>query len=173
MKVTRFFIFAAMVGSMLAGCSKDKGDAKLKNAYTYDGKTTTIVWAGYYHADGHGYYFGIAPKSPAGNLPNEADYFGVVFPESKLGVKCNLSQNNSGTWIFDGLFKSNGIDYSYGDNNFGVSGTDNWVKVTKNTGGEHNFTIEFEMTIGGKRLIGNYTGNFQKCNDSDIYWGLL
>ena len=56
MKVIIFFIIAVMAGTMLAGCSKDKDD---KNAYTYDGKTFKIAWAGYYYDDERdGYCFG-------------------------------------------------------------------------------------------------------------------
>ena len=165
MKTTRFFIIAAIVGSMLAGCSKD--DAKPKNAYIYKGKTTTVVWAGYYHENNKFYGIGIAPKAPTGDICDEDNLFCVAYPEAKLGFKCDLSQINTigmSPYSFWGGFKNNETFYWFNDvYKEDFAGTNSWVKLSKNTtSGEHNFTLEFEITFEGKRLTGNYTGNFQQ-----------
>ena len=165
MKVTRFFIFAAIVGSMLVGCSKEKDD---KNVYTYDGKIFKIAWAGYYEEE-DGYCFGISHTIPAGPLSGEDDFFEVDYPAAKLGVKCDLSQNCSDTWSLYGYLRNVGYYYDFQDRQAEgegyVPGTDNWVKVTKKS--TDNFTIEFAMTINGKRLTGNYTGKFKKYENYD------
>ena len=168
MKTTRFFIIAAIVGSMLAGCKKDKDD---KNAYTYDGKIFKIAWVGYfYDDDAKGYFFAISHTIPAGELYYEDNQFVVGYPEAKLGVKCDLSQDCSTNWCLGGYFKNSGYPYYFRDesgkcyenNPNDLSGKDNWVKVTKKPSGEHAFDLEFAMTINGKRLTGNYTGKFKK-----------
>ena len=159
-------MIAAIVGSMLAGCKKDNED---KNAYTYDGKLFKIAWAGYHYNDDDGYCFGISHTIPAGQLSGEDNFFEVDYPEAKLGVKCDLSKNCSDTWALYGYLRNIGYFYYFQDNdvNSDLSGTDNWVKVTKKS--TDNFTLEFAMTINGKRLTGNYTGKFKKYEDySDV-----
>lgn len=163
-------MISVLIISILSGCSKDKNNKK--SSYTYDGKINEIAWAGYYYdEEDEGYIFGITPKSLSGKLGNETDFFVVHYPSAKLGVKCDLANNNnSEEWSFYVALKSNNVFY-YGFNNDSeyISGTDNWVKITKNTGAEDNFTIEFAITIDGKRLAGSYTGKFQKYeNYSDI-----
>ena len=58
----------------------------------------------------------------------------------------------------------NGTEY-YGRNNsitgnlYNLSGDYNRIKVIKNEGADH-YTLEFAVTLNGKRLEGNYTGTF-------------
>jgi len=140
---------------------------ELFNAYTYDGKMFNAVWAGYFHNEASkGYCFGISPVVlVGGNLCDEPNFFEVDYPEDRLGEKLDMSQDCNGmNWAFFGFFYLNGTEYLFGNYSYGVSGTDNWVKVTKNSGAD-NFTLEFAMTIGGKRLEGNYTGIFQKYDN--------
>ena len=175
MKTTNFFIIAAIACAMLAGCSKDNDN---KNAYTYDGKTFKIAWAGYYYNENEGevpgnggYCFGISSTIPAGPLYSEDNFFEVDYPEPLLGQKANLSTSYENWWSLYGYLKNIGYSYYFEEGDDGsndLSGTDNWVKVTKNSG-EGNFTLEFGMTINGKRLTGSYTGKFKKCaNYGDV-----
>ena len=145
-----------------------------QSGYCYNGNSFKIAWAGYFYDDlDGGYCFGISPTVPTGKLFNEPNFFEVDYPASKLGKKCDLSQNNyDGFWYLYGYFNSNGTKYFFEDNNSGaddVTGSNNWVKVTYNLTQNDNYTIEFSMTIGGKLLEGKYSGQFQrKTNYHDI-----
>jgi len=136
------------------------------HSYTYEGEQFKVVWAGYFHnPNNQGYCFGISPTVPAGKLFEEENFFEVDYPEDKLGQKLDMSQNCGGAgWDFYGYFYHNGAEYFFADNNYGVSGSNNWVKVTKNSGTD-NFTLEFAMTVGDKRLTGNYSGTFTKYDN--------
>jgi len=145
-----------------------------QSGYGYNGNSFKIAWAGYYYSSGGSgsYCLGISPTVPAGRLFNEPNFFEVEYPASKLGQKCDLSQNNyDGSWYLFGYLYSNGNKYFFEDNNSAsddVTGSNNWVKVTKNSA-DDNFTIEFSMIIGGKLLEGKYSGLFQrKNNHNDI-----
>ena len=157
------------LGAMTITSCSDKEEAA-KYTYTYDGVKKTIVWAGYYHRNNEtqdGYCFGISPTVPNEYLFEEVNFFEVDYPAEQINEKCDLSEYCGGAgWDFYGYFRSNGTFYYFEDNDSGgdISGSNNWVKVTKNAG-EHNFTLEFDMTIGGKRLVGNYTGIFKKYED--------
>ena len=138
-------------------------------SYSYDDEVFEIAWAGYYHDVGSGYCFGISPTVPAGQLFGGTNFFEVDFPEDRLGEKLDLSQDCDGAiWSFYGYFNLDGTQYYFAGYNTGLSGSDNWMTVTKEEG-TGNFTLEFAMTIGGKRLEGNYTGAFiKKDNYYDV-----
>lgn len=169
-------IFAFLTLGLFTSCSKDDDSSNtntvLTNAYTYGDTKHDIKWAGYYYEEGRGYVFAVAPKIPSNinNLYDETDYFAIDLPLEKLNLKNNLSDNLDGSnWYFYASFMNNGDYYSINDqqsdnDNDEVTGTNNWVKVTKNTG-DNNFTIEFEMTINGKLLKGTCTANFTKVED--------
>jgi hypothetical protein len=169
-------LFAAavviMAAMMSVSCSKKD---KNPNYYSYDGKKFGIKWAGYYYQSGDkGYCFGISSTVPTGRLFNELNFFEVDYPESKLGTKCDLSQDNISTngWRLYGFLRCDGSILYYFDDAgttdlHDLSGTNNWVKVTKNS--VNNFTLEFSMTINGKLLKGYYKGNFQERTN---YWDI-
>jgi len=151
-----------MLAAATISCSKDK---EKSNYYIYDGKHFDVAWAGYYYnSEYSGYCFGISPTVPAGQLPNESNYFEVDCPEPLLGQEADLSVFYNKSWPLLGYFRYNSTLYYFEEDNRGhISGSNNRVKITKNS--ENNFTIEFSMTIGGKKLEGKYSGNFQKKAD--------
>ena len=133
----------------------------------------------FYNYVTNGYCFGISPTVSVGRLFNESNFFEVDYPASKLGTKCNLNDDNIGytashEWVLYGHFQYNNYIYYFDDGRtsapFDLSGSDNWVKVTKNSG--KNFTLEFSITISGKLLKGYHKENFQeRANYYDIgYW---
>jgi len=153
-----------MLAAATISCSKDK---EKTNSYTYDGEQLDIVWAGYYYDGVGGYCFGVSPTVPAGSLCDELEFFEVDWPESLLGQKADLSVfYNDDHWSLYGYLKYEGALYHFRENEgnlHDLSGSNNWVKVTKNS--TDNFTLEFNMTIGGKKLNGHYSGTFQKKAD--------
>jgi len=145
-------------------CSKSNNQAA-NNYYTYDGQRFDIVWAGYHYSNegtpDAGYEFGISATALVDKMYDEPNCFEFTCPESVLGLKLDLNVEHLGVWI-GGYFRYYGAEYQYSDDNQGISGSDNWVKVTKNS--ENNFTFEFSMTINGKLLEGKYSGKFQKVD---------
>lgn len=180
---TKFFTLTAILLTIVTAVSCSSDDDKtttgMQNAYEYDGAKTDIAWAGYYEELQDGYVFSVAPTTPTGNLYNQRNYFSVELPKEQLNKKADLSQSLDGaSWYFFGAIAVNGNHFYFDDltndpeSEDDVTGTDNWVKVTKNSSGANNFTLEFEMTINGKRLKGGYSGNFTKYpNYSDVASG--
>ena len=133
--------------------------------YKYGGEVFEVAWAGYYYEQGSGYCFGISPTVPDEKLFNEENFFEVDMPEDRLGEKLDMSQNCDGEdWGFYGYFYFAGTEYYFEGYDEGVTGSDNWVQVTKNAGTD-DFTLEFAMTIDGKRLEGRYSGTFLKYDN--------
>jgi len=159
-------MIAAIVGVALAGCSKGEND-KLTNAYTYDGKTFNIVYAKSYTSPGNGIQFFISPTVPAEDPSDEPDFFLFECPIEALGQLIKLHEPyDDVNWFPYVALQYNETEYWGGSvsdeaNLNDLSGSDNRVKVTKNTGAD-NYTLEFAMTLNGKRIEGNYTGTFEE-----------
>ena len=161
----KIIIIAAIAAVALVSCSKDKNEPSYKNAYTYNGETFNIVWAKLYNPPS-GYQFAISPTVPAGDIDDELNFFVFECPVEALGKKIEF-QNFY--YILDWYpyvaLNYNGNMYEGADeNDWDLSGSDNWAKATKNSGA-NNFTIEFAMTLDGKRLEGQYTGTFAIVGD--------
>ncbi|MCL2097918.1 MAG: Ig-like domain-containing protein [Bacteroidales bacterium] len=133
------------------------------NAYTYDEQIFNIVWAKY-HSIAEGLQFAICPTVPSGTPIDEfvPNFFVFECPIEALGQLIKLHDpytiSDWFPWLALGY---NGTTY-FGEDNNGddLSGTDNWIKATQNSG-TNNFTLEFAMTLNGKRLEGVYTGTFE------------
>jgi len=158
----KILIITAIIGLALASCSKDK-EQTIKNAYVYDGTTYVISGAFFQENLPHWLNLIITPSNRASLqevFDDKSDNFYISISAELLGTKIDLNVDNGGPSPVNGIFFRNEVLYRFEEKNkYGnLSGSDNWVKVTKNSAG--NFTLEFGMTLEGKRLEGNYTGNF-------------
>ena len=176
---SKILILTLAIVSFLSHVSCSSDDDKsvnISNSYEYDGAKTQINWAGYYESTGSGYSFGLAPAAPTGNLSSATNFFSFDIPVERLNQTLDLSQNLDGAdWYFYGTFRHQNYTYYINDltnsseSTDDVTGTDNWIKVTKNTSGPHNFTVQFSMTVNGKTFKGSYKGDFRKYEEySDV-----
>ena len=154
----------------ITSCSKDddNNNSSSTNSYTYNGEISEIKFAGIVDHT-VGYEITLSPTVVPDCFDYNSDFFHLILPIEKLGLKCNLNEDNrGGTVLFEGFFFNNNTQYSFistneTDRGDDITGTNNWVKVTKNSG-TNNFTVAFEMTIGGKLLKGSYTGVFKDAS---------
>ena len=147
------------VTTMFSGCNKDTTNPEKTNYFTYDGKTFEIKMA-IYHEEDDFYAFVISSTESISKAPNIC----LEIPKSLMGQKLDLTQSypipTNGHFLC-GYFFYNEEYFPFAHNNSGLTGTDNWVKITKNSGSS-NFTLEFNMTIDGKLLSGKYIGRIEK-----------
>jgi hypothetical protein len=163
------FALLIMVTFGVLSCSKDDdSNNSISNAYVYGDDKVAIKWAGYNYYEDYGYAFTLMPTVPNSQTNwSDTDYFHVEVPVEKMGEKCYLNEDNIGQhWGLYLYFMHKGVEYRINstsdvDRNDDVTGTNNWIKVTKNGTTGSNFTIEYEIMVKGKLLKGSYTGNFE------------
>ena len=166
-KIIKMAMLVAIATTLAAGtvsCSK-KDKNQNPNYYSYgDKKFTEIAWAGYYKdTDGYELVLSLTVPANVANVNAELNMLEVEIPNELMGQKIDLTVAHSGYgWFPYGLLKYEGEQYEWLDNNgIDLSGTNNWMKVTKNAG--NNFTIEINLTsLGGKPLKCYYKGNFRE-----------
>ena len=159
MKVTRILLIAALVGTLLAGCSKDNAP---ENYYSWgDTKFTNIAYAGYYLRNvNEGYTFALCPQVPAECPWDGTEQLIVQIPIELMGEKIDLVDGEYNfNWYPYGEISLGGTYCWWADKNAqDLSGTGNWMKATKKA--EGNFTVEINATVGGKLLKCYYNGVF-------------
>lgn len=166
------FTFLALIAVTLSACSNDDNNSSSSNSYTYGDEKIDIKWAGYY-TDNDFYSFSIASEAPMDEAYKLDKIFNFNLSKDKLGVRCDIKDEQGD--YFWGSLKSGGVYYYFQDNDDihdDVTGTNNWIKVTKNSG-DNNFTLEFEMTMNNKPFKGKYSGTFIKySNYSEVGLGI-
>lgn len=143
-------------------CSNDddKG-SKTEYAYTYNGETFKVKWAGIYESANAGYTLSISPTVPSQYLFAEDNFVNFDIPLTKLGQTLDITQDHdTGPWDFYGFIKNNNAFYAITQ-----SGNTGWVKLTKLTDATDSYHLEFDMVINGKPLKGSYKGKFIVFDD--------
>ncbi|MCL2097643.1 MAG: hypothetical protein FWH23_02640 [Bacteroidales bacterium] len=171
----KILLIAAIVGAALAGCSKDNGgeEPQVTNSYTYDGQVFEVKWArGVYVTNGDGsqsVVIGLCPVVPAGSsIWDEPDLLVIGVWDDLLGQKASFNQSYDKNYALSGDLAIGGTYYGFGDesypSNANLSGSDNWVQLTKQSDG--TFTLEFSVVLYGKPFTGKCSG----IQEDDGWW---
>ncbi|MFD1631024.1 hypothetical protein [Pseudopedobacter beijingensis] len=171
-KLLLLLVTLCTLGFSVTSCKKDdkteeQVEGKVENHITWGDKTIKNMAYTVYSQQSNGYSFELSLNTPKDNIWNESEYLYLDVPKELMGEKIDLNSDYSFNWTPYGEFKMDDKDYWWenkewggNDSNSDFSGTDSWMKVTKE--GEDNFTIEVNATIDGKLLKVYCKGKFVK-----------
>ena len=102
-----FLVFAFMALSILfiTSCSKDddNNNSSSTNSYTYNGEISEIKFAGIVDHT-VGYEITLSPTVVPDCFDYNSDFFHLILPIEKLGLKCNLNEDNRGGKLLKGSY---------------------------------------------------------------------
>ena len=161
---------------VVTSCKKDekeKEKEKYTNSYAVNGGAETpIEWAAFRINTSYldQYEIGLCKRvPPAGKFWDGSKYesegieFGFL-PE-KLNQKITIGGPATADWEWWVCLTYD--DVQYWENSLLHNGADKitgWYQVSR-TGTSNVFTIKFDLTFGGKHIVGNYQGNLIEKNE--------